>query len=615
MYFEIYKNGNLVKRGKETLSSLEWDVELMEAPSLELTLPIEYLEYISGREEIKIHVNDKTFWGIVWDHNPKAEDGTLTLSLRHVISEWEYRQISVNHAISDKNLNVVYKGDKVVKSTANNEAITAHDFFIFSKNVKSLTNAYLIEKAFAAAWNISNGNKVSIAKVDHTKVKKKEGEYDVTFSTARGTSITVKCTIKTEVTYGGEKRHSSKANGETISAYRFDIDVDAAQGIDSDDLMKLVKPSAWARYHRKQKIAVTGISTNFQPVKGTYQVTVSTKKGTSVTVNIKVIDEGISTLDDPAIVDKIEDIYTDDYFVYPGWEVDIEDGVGGRMIDYVYSRQNKLEALTKTCELTPDLFWRVGNINQKKVEIGKFGEKKPYTISLKPPGKTNIQIITEPDVDMDYDNVVNVATVYSQKSDSGMSSLTLREIYNNPKLQLDKFPVIILHENVNNERDYRRYSMQYPELAPNNELEYAIVDEESVALESGTLIEGTFAFNDLGSFDTESRKVTNDKRIKAGQTVYNAAVRKLKSLRRNASADVVVTPLPNDIMVGDRVRFIYDLGIWQLEACSNYMKKIMQKDDWYYISKISYSIQGDGTEVDTVTLTKWLKIERETQDD
>ena len=141
MYFEIYKNGNLVKRGKETLSSLEWDVELMEAPSLELTLPIEYLEYISGREEIKIHVNDKTFWGIVWDHNPKTEDGTLTLSLRHVISEWEYRQISVNHAISDKNLNVVYKGDKVVKSTANNEAITAHDFFVFSKNVKSLTNA------------------------------------------------------------------------------------------------------------------------------------------------------------------------------------------------------------------------------------------------------------------------------------------------------------------------------------------------------------------------------------------------------------------------------------------------------------------------------------------
>ena len=31
-----------------------------------------------------------------------------------------------------------------------------------------------------------------------------------------------------------------------------------------------------------------------------------------------------------------------------------------KRIDYVYSRQNKLEALTKTCELTDDIWWRVG---------------------------------------------------------------------------------------------------------------------------------------------------------------------------------------------------------------------------------------------------------------
>lgn len=615
MYFEIYNNGTLVKRSREFLSGLSWPMELMDVPSLDLTLPIEYAEYFDGREEVKVFVNGKVFWGIVWDHELNKADETLSVSLRHVISEWEYRQISVNHAMKDKNLNVVYKGDKVVKDTSNDEAITAHDFTIFSKNVKKLTDDYLIKKAFASAWVISNGNKVPITTVDRSKIKKKEAEYDVTFKTAKGTSITVKCTVQTEVTYGGQKRESSKANNETIAAYRFDIDVEAAQGLDSSDLKKLVKPEAWVRYHTKDKVAVTTVSTNFQPVKGSYEVTVGTAKGTEVTVTVKVIDEGPGTLDDPAIVDNLLDIYSDDYFVYPGWEVDIEEAAGAEMIDYVYSRQNKLEALSKTCELTPDLFWRVGCTNEKIVQIGRFGTKKPYIVSLKPPGETNIQILEEPTLDYDYENVINVATVYSQKSDSGMSSLTLREVYNDTDLQDSKFPVVILRENVNNERDYRRYVTQYPELAPNNELEYAVLDTESIALESGILIEGTFAFNDLGTFNIESKRIKNEQRIKAGKQVYSAAVRKLKESRRTMSLSCSVSQLPSDIMVGDKVRLIYSNDIWNLDACSNYFKKILSMDDWFYISSIEYNIEPDGTEVDRITLTKWMKIERETQND
>lgn len=615
MFLEIYNNGSLVKRSREFLSDLSWSMELMDVPTLDLTLPIEYLQYFDGREEVKVFANGKVFWGIVWDHEPNKAEETLSISLRHVISEWEYRQISVNHAMKDKNLNVVYKGDKVVKNSEKDESITAHDFTIFSKNVKKLTDAYLIKKAYASAWVTSNGNKVAITTVDRSKIKKKEDEYDVTFKTAKGTSITVKCTVKTEVTYGGQKRESSKTNNETISAYRFDIDIEAAQGLDSADLKKLVKPDAWVRYHTKQKVAVTTVETNFEPVKGSYEVTVGTAKGTEVTVTVKVIDEGPGTLDDPAIVDNLLDIYSDDYFVYPGWEVDIEDAAGAEMIDYVYSRQNKLEALSKTCELTPDLFWRVGFTNEKLVQIGKFGTKKPYIVSLKPPGETNIQIIEEPTIDYDYENVINVATVYSQKSDSGMSSLTLREVYNDTSLQDSMFPVVILRENVNNERDYRRYVTQYPELAPNNELEYAVLDTESIALESGTLIEGTFAFNDLGTFNIESRRIKNEQRIKAGKQVYRAAVRKLKESRRTMSMTCTVSQLPSDLMVGDKVRLLYSNDIWNLDACSNYFKKILKMDDWFYISSIDYDIRGDGTETDRITLTKWMKIERETQND
>ena len=52
--FEIWKDDNLIKRGKDLLSSPSWDIELMEAPTMDLTLPIEYLEYLDGRESFGV---------------------------------------------------------------------------------------------------------------------------------------------------------------------------------------------------------------------------------------------------------------------------------------------------------------------------------------------------------------------------------------------------------------------------------------------------------------------------------------------------------------------------------------------------------------------------------
>ena len=65
MYFEIYKKGKLIKRGDEFLGGFSWDNELMYTPSTSITLPIEYLEDISGREEMKVFTDNHCFWGIV----------------------------------------------------------------------------------------------------------------------------------------------------------------------------------------------------------------------------------------------------------------------------------------------------------------------------------------------------------------------------------------------------------------------------------------------------------------------------------------------------------------------------------------------------------------------
>lgn len=618
MLIEIYRQGNLIRRETSILNTLTFDNELMLIPTLDLTFPIDI--HFDGREEVKVFVNDKCFWGIVKEVEEDKIDETVKITLDHIISEWEYRQISVNHAIDDTNLNVVYKGDKVKKDKGNDETITANDFSIVAKRIAKMNTAKWIEKANAQAWVTSNGDKVKVTKVDASAVKKKEGEYNVKFSTAKGTSVTVKCSVKESVEYQTERTKSDKQKKETVAATPFTLPLEEALNITADDVKRMVKGKAWVYRKPKQKLTVASITTDYRQEIGNYEVTVTAPQGTSITVKVEVTkDDTYSDNIDASIVDKLEDIYSNMNFAYPGWEIDFQDNSESQMIDYVYSKQNKLEALTKTMELTADLFWRVGFINEKKVEIGKFGKTKPYMISEKPSGQTNIGILEEPRIRYDFRDVINVATVYSNKSDTGMSNLTLREVYENPDMQDSAFPVVILRENVNNERDYTKYITQYPKLAPNNELEYAVIDTESIALESGTLIEGSFAFDDLSPFKADelngkTAKVTDNKRRKAAKTVYEASIKKLKNARRSYDVILTVEELPADIWPGDKVRFIYDNSIWNLDACSNYWKKILSYDDYFYVTKIHYEIDENEVEINEITLSKFIKIDRESSE-
>lgn len=546
MYFEIFSTqGNLIIRGKKYIGTLQFDHELNLAPTVTMVLPADWHSIISGREEIKIHLDDgKVFWGIIWNYSPIDKvNETITLDIRHVITEWQYRQISVNHAISDNGtnaskgkLNIVYKGDSTEHSDGNMETITASGFTISVAEGKTITPTQVIAKARATAWSTANGDRVPVT---HFTVQKCETD---------------------------------------------DNDVEHCTSADLKS-------------------------------EGTYRVTFRTLKGTATSVDVSVEEKYVpeyGTLPDADVADKLLDIYNDTNFAYPGWQIEWRNGAENRYIDYVYSKQNKLDALTETVELTEDLWWRVGFWNEKKVQIGTFGDEKPYIISKKPSGKTNIRMIQEPSIEPDLENVINVATVYSDKSDGGMSSLTLREVYMDKSLQNPNFPVVILHSNVNNERDYRMYIDQYPKLAPNNEVEYAILDVEGIALESGVLIEGSYSFNDLSPFEIDGRTVTDEKRIKAAKTVYASTIKKLIQSRRSFDFKLSTEHLPSDLLAGDKVRLVYDNSIWEQMPCSNRWKKIMKEDDWFYITHITYNIDEYGNEWNELTLTKWLKIERET---
>lgn len=602
MYFEIYREGKLIKRGNDILNEPTWTNELMFTPSTMITLPIEYAEYIEGREEIKLFMDDKCFWGIVVRCPRNKVDETIDVHLEHLVHEWTYRQIAVNTAVKEGELNIVYKGAKT--ETEDGVTVSANPLTILMTELGTFTDADYIRRAGASAWN-EHGETLDVT-VDHSAVEEKEGSYDVIFASGEA-SVTVKAEVKKD----DEK--SETKEGITIKANSFSMTEDEVRTFTAADYIERANATV-SPDTETLEVDSSAVRTTYGTYSVKFFVTVP-KEGeddVEVAVSVDAIVAGENS-GDAAVVDDLADIYADTNFAYPGWKLNFSEHALEQTIDYVYSRQNKLEALDRTMELTEDLFWRVRFIEAREMDISEFGEQKQYIISKKPSGRNNIQMVEDPTVEYDFENVINVATVYSEKSDSGMSSMTLREIYDDPSLQEEGFPVVILRNNVNNERDYHKYIDQSPKLGPNNWLEYAVIDEESVALEGGTVIEGTYAFDDLAPFtpddeDGKTTEITDEDRIEAAKTAYQATIRKLKEARRRIKIEVPVERIPVDLNVGDKIRFVYDNLILKLE-CTPYQKYIMGLDDWYYITKVDYDSQNGG--VDTVTLEKDLAIDRD----
>lgn len=584
MYYEIFRGGNLIYRDDELLSDLSWDNELMYTPTLSLTLPVTLIDYIQPFNEFKVFVNDKVFWGIIVDIDIDKEEEVIDVTLNHIVYEWTFREISVNNAIKDKNINIIYEKEvsKTTKTTTEkNETDKALEWF---QNHKGKVTYSMANRLGANSCDCSSAVYRALVYAGIFD----EGKMGTTATLAKDLEAKgwkkAKTPVKGDIFLWTSGTHG-EAYGHTGMFTRKD---------------RIIHCNAGAGGISENQFSYTWATIYHYPTK----TTVSEKTETTIEET------------DPEVIDQIQNIYEDDNFAYPGWDIDFSEKAQNAKIDYVYSRQNKLDALTKTCELTDDLFWRVGFTGEKLIEISEFGEQKPYIISLKPSGKTNIRLITEPKIDYDFENIINVATVYSAKSDSGMSSLTMREVYNDESLQDDMFPVIILRPNVNNERDYSKYIQQPKAIAPNNELEYAVLDLEGIAEAGGYLIESSFAFNDISPFavDQENGKTTRIKdsdRVRAAVQAYKAAIRKLKAARIKYSLEIVTEEIPTDINVGDKVRFMYDNNLFILESCSNYMKKILSYDDYFYITKISYEIDETGGEVNTLTLSKELELDRE----
>lgn len=282
----------------------------------------------------------------------------------------------------------------------------------------------------------------------------------------------------------------------------------------------------------------------------------------------------------------------------------VDDYAEKNLIEYEFSNETFLEFLTKVCEKTTSLYWRVNRYDPYLIEFGIFGLKKDILIN-----EYN-HLVSLDSVEENYEDTINIAVAMSDKSDSGASSLTLRDIFHNPRFMLEGFPVIKTGNKVNSQRsyDYPQLPVFAPEIIGD---EFAVMDTEGIALEAGELYWGTVTDNDTQSIAEDNREITDADRLKATEQLYRTAIRRLKNSRRKVIYSITIEPITEKrVQPGDRVMFVLNAGVWELTACTKYYEKILKESSWFFVTKLT-DTYSNGTHLQKVELSKFLHSDRD----
>jgi len=179
--------------------------------------------------------------------------------------------------------------DRPVVNPEAGEKISANAFLIDIEDVMELDDAKVVALASAEAWDSETEEPISIKTVDYD-IKPETGDYSVTFSTAAGTSITVKAAVM------AENRVESKVYQEEIYAMNFFKKVeDIQESIALDtDLETWASASAWSLEDGEQ-VEITDVKYDFDPetiTPGVYDVTFSTEGYQYQVATTRAYEEG-----------------------------------------------------------------------------------------------------------------------------------------------------------------------------------------------------------------------------------------------------------------------------------------------------------------------------------
>ena len=157
-----------------------------------------------------------------------------------------------------------------VSSEDGTEKISANDFYVDVDDVARLDEKEVIALSNAQAWDTETDEFISISKVDY-EISEQEGEYPVTFSTARGTKIERTIFVVDQPFVKNEKAN------EAIMAFNFFKTVDEiteSQALDTD-LKTWANAQGWKLSDESRSIDIS-VDYDFEPEQvkeGVYQIT------------------------------------------------------------------------------------------------------------------------------------------------------------------------------------------------------------------------------------------------------------------------------------------------------------------------------------------------------
>lgn len=294
-------------------------------------------------------------------------------------------------------------------------------------------------------------------------------------------------------------------------------------------------------------------------------------------------------------------------FVVNGWNIILSPLASTTLIEYLFSKQTKLSALSDVIKQTETLHFRVPLNSNRDLEVGEFGQLKPYIITnhSQISSGQNIAVLKDLVISRDYSKIVNQVEVYSGNVGNGMGQVTLREINDDVTLQNPSFPVGIGAYIPNDELTYS--VLDTIQVAPNNNLSYIITDLASVARENGKIYEGAFQYNDLYPIPFQDQEITNADRIEITKRIYARSIRKLIANRRKTTYSLGVGTLNCDINVGDKIRLKYNNTLLENTECGTKVKnEVVNIDKELYILKLVKNFDETGLETNDLVLCEDL---------
>ena len=152
-----------------------------------------------------------------------VKDGKMTGEVLSVLFKGVHYEIMVETVPGTSvtvNMRVIRNHD--VASEDGTEKISANDFYVDIDDVEALDEKEIIALSNAQAWDVASDEFISVAKVEY-ELTNQEGEYPVTFSTAKGTSIQRTIFVVDQPFVKNEKAN------EAVMAFNFFKTVDEIQ--------------------------------------------------------------------------------------------------------------------------------------------------------------------------------------------------------------------------------------------------------------------------------------------------------------------------------------------------------------------------------------------------